>query len=1120
VARADIESVCRPTSMAAPGGKPGGDAALAVGGCGDASEDGNLTASDALGILKAAVGSKSCLICVCDVDNSNKVTASDALRTLRFVVGQPVTLDCQSDGNPIAWDGGGDGTSWTDGLNWDLDRVPNSCDDATIAAGPTVVYPSGDNGVRNVASAAPLDITGGTLTLRGTINVPALFRMKGGTLVNAHVLVPGNMSPLVFTSSGGTLKAATVDSAIDSSVTSAYAYIDGGLTLNGTAQVGQSGGFFFLGSDEQSLKGTGTISLNASAAQVYNYNNTLHVAPGITIHGANGSVGGNQGTSHMTLDGTVSADAAGILYVGSYASWTNTGTLKAVSSGTMTLAGPWSNTGTLMLDATGTVNLGGTFDTTGIGTVSRTGGTVNLTGQLANTGLTLTLDAAKGTWRFLGGKITGGTVAQSGGSELLFTSSGGDLDGVTLANGADLTASSAYTYVDNGLTLHGTAEIGPNAGFFFLGSNEQMLAGDGTIAFNGSNAQVYNYSNTLHIGPDIHIHGPNGTVGGNQVASHMTLDGTVTADAPGTLYVGSYASWVNNGTLTASGGGNLYLQGPWSNQGTLSLDASSTITMAGTFGTSGLGTISRSGGTINLTGQMNNAASTFTIGPATGDIRFMGGKITGGTVATSGANKLVMTSSGGTLDGATLTGATDFSASSAYTYIDNGLTLNHDVSLLGTSAGLYFLGSGQQSFSGNATVTFAGSNDQVYNYNNTLHIGSGIAIHGPGTVGGNQLQSQMTLDGTVAADVAGITYVGSYASWVNNGTMSATNGGTMTLSGPWANHGTFSLGATGTMNLGGTFATADLGTISRSGGTLNLTGTLTNTATTLTLNGTTGDLRLVNGRINGGTVAQSGAKLLFTTSGGVLNGVSIPGGADLSTSSSYSYVEGDLTLGSTTTMGANAGFYFLNGADHTLGGTATIAFSSNSQVYHYGGITLHIGSGVTIHGSSGTVGSNQASGHIDNHGIINSDAGGTITVGSSGSETWIQAGTLNASAGQIATVGTWANDGTIHVGAGNALQAQSGYKQNSGGTTTIDIGGLSPSSVGKVTVTGAAQLGGTLNVALTNAYVPNLGDTFTIMTFGSSSGSFGTVSGLPIDAGKKFSVAVDAGSVVLTVVAA
>jgi predicted outer membrane repeat protein len=53
-----------------------------------------VTASDALAVLSAAVGSVACELCVCDVDGSGTVSASDALATLLAAVGLPVVLNC------------------------------------------------------------------------------------------------------------------------------------------------------------------------------------------------------------------------------------------------------------------------------------------------------------------------------------------------------------------------------------------------------------------------------------------------------------------------------------------------------------------------------------------------------------------------------------------------------------------------------------------------------------------------------------------------------------------------------------------------------------------------------------------------------------------------------------------------------------------------------------------------------------------------------------------------------------------------------------------------------------------------------------------------------------------
>jgi hypothetical protein len=67
---------------------------LAPSDCGDPTGDGEITATDALFTLTAAVGIKACLPAVCDVNDDGKVAASDALTILTFSVGIPVVLVC------------------------------------------------------------------------------------------------------------------------------------------------------------------------------------------------------------------------------------------------------------------------------------------------------------------------------------------------------------------------------------------------------------------------------------------------------------------------------------------------------------------------------------------------------------------------------------------------------------------------------------------------------------------------------------------------------------------------------------------------------------------------------------------------------------------------------------------------------------------------------------------------------------------------------------------------------------------------------------------------------------------------------------------------------------------
>lgn len=67
---------------------------LHVPACGDANDDGKLTTTDSLLILKTAVGDGECEDYVCDVNLAGGITSADALLLLKSAVGQDVSLKC------------------------------------------------------------------------------------------------------------------------------------------------------------------------------------------------------------------------------------------------------------------------------------------------------------------------------------------------------------------------------------------------------------------------------------------------------------------------------------------------------------------------------------------------------------------------------------------------------------------------------------------------------------------------------------------------------------------------------------------------------------------------------------------------------------------------------------------------------------------------------------------------------------------------------------------------------------------------------------------------------------------------------------------------------------------
>jgi hypothetical protein len=65
------------------------------GNCGDpAVPSGTVTATDAIYILRVAIGIEVCDLCVCDADDTGAITTTDALRALQYAVGLEIPLVC------------------------------------------------------------------------------------------------------------------------------------------------------------------------------------------------------------------------------------------------------------------------------------------------------------------------------------------------------------------------------------------------------------------------------------------------------------------------------------------------------------------------------------------------------------------------------------------------------------------------------------------------------------------------------------------------------------------------------------------------------------------------------------------------------------------------------------------------------------------------------------------------------------------------------------------------------------------------------------------------------------------------------------------------------------------
>jgi hypothetical protein len=83
------------------------------------------------------------------------------------------------------WDGGGDGTSWTDPANWSNDVVPGASDAVVInvAGTPTITIAGGSQTIYSLTSEENIVVTGGTLTINTNAITHGSLAISGGQVV-------------------------------------------------------------------------------------------------------------------------------------------------------------------------------------------------------------------------------------------------------------------------------------------------------------------------------------------------------------------------------------------------------------------------------------------------------------------------------------------------------------------------------------------------------------------------------------------------------------------------------------------------------------------------------------------------------------------------------------------------------------------------------------------------------------------------------------------------------------------------------------------------------------------------------------------------------------------------
>ncbi len=330
----------------------------------------------------------------------------------------------------VAWDGGGDGQSWLDPLNWSGDALPGPADDTWLDAS-FISHSGGSTSVRSLHGSAVVDFTG-SLTLAAPSSLDGQIDLTGAlALQDGASLVLGGGNRL--------------DGAVTLGAGSALSFSFGPSALAVGTTVSGPGTLYVLEGAELSMEGAAVVE-----------NLVLEVA---TIAGS----GDLTITGHFTWYG-------GTL--------TGAGALNIAAGATLTITDTYDHTLDRAVNNAGTATLenGGGVTATGVTFTNAAGGVFEAQGAVAwydSSGISAFTN--EGTFR----KTGAGTAA----FEVAFNSSGSvevDADTLALEQGGTLQGAAQAA---------AGATIGFNSGTFNLLSGF-YLTGDGFAVFgNNPNGQ-------------------------------------------------------------------------------------------------------------------------------------------------------------------------------------------------------------------------------------------------------------------------------------------------------------------------------------------------------------------------------------------------------------------------------------------------------------------------------------------------------------------------------------------------------------------------------------------------------------------------------------------------------
>jgi hypothetical protein len=829
-------------------------------------------------------------------------------------------------------------------------------------------------GIVNIDSNGDLNVTGGQMTVTtqtinsgtlaftgGTVNLAVATNNASGTITSANTTVTAtslfSTGRFSFDSGSAALGVVTNSGSGTSSATFSVT------SMNNAGQLLLTGGTAGLGTTSGigSITASGSTAVTASSLR----QNALLFSGTATL-----TTSGTQSVSSTTAQAT--ADFSGS------STWSHTGSLNVGTDGSTTGRGRLFVSGNALVDVTGTLTVASGSSPNVGGTVSLTGGTLQV-GALALVGPS---PAGRLLW-------TGGALRVVNSDLLVSTASPSFLSPLVVPTGGSLLVTdTAGGSVTGNLTVASVGSLSSSGSVVAL-----SLANQGTSTFTGGTASFQSLSNqgglSVTGGASLNSAASTNFLGLSVTGASASL-GVFTNTGTGVLTTGAGAAFTatsmrNQGQATL--GGTSADTGLLSNTGTATVTAASfsatpttnsgTLTFSATVSTATLGALTN-------TGQLTSDATSLVAGPTTNSGRVL---VSAGSTALGATQNLA----GGTI---TSTGAL-----TATSLVNDGL-----VSLSGSVVALSLTNNGTTSFTG-GTASFQSITNQ-----GGLSVSGGASLTSPSTInllglsvtGASASLGVFTNSGTgVLTTGAGATLTST--SLLNQG--QATLGGTSVDTGLLSNTGTATVTAasfsaapttnSGTLTFSATVSTATLGALTNSG-------QLTSDAASLIAGPTTNSGRVL---VNAGSTALGATQNLAggtITSTGALTATSLVNDGVVS-----------LTAG-TASLGAVSGAGTL-----TVDGTAVAGAGDLAQ------LSLLV----------------QGSGRLNSAGVAAVSSTGTpATAQVGGSGTWTHTGGLTAGFNAVTGSGQVSVLAGALLDVSGTLSAAAGAGPQTGGTVALTGG--------------------------------------------------------------------------------